>query len=182
MTCCAPDQTLPASITAGLSFQATLAVPDYPAPAWQATAYLRGPAVINLVGADQDGAHHFTANASATKDYKPGRYWYVIRVTDGADTVQIETGVVEILPDLSTVTGTYDGRTQAQIALDAIDAVLGRRATIDQERYRINNRELYRTPISDLLKLRSYYAVQVKRERGCNNGRWGRQIAVRFTQ
>lgn len=109
-----------------------------------------------------------------------GDYWYSLRATTGTDLVELGTGTLRVLPDLVAAGDGFDGRSQAQIALAAIDAVLGKRATMDQERYRINNRELYRTPISDLLKLRGFYVAQVKRESGRST--FGRQIAVRFTQ
>lgn len=145
--------------------------------------HLRGPKAINLT-ADGDGSvHTFTSDSAATAEWTAGEYWYTLRATDGSDMVELETGNVRVLPDLVAAGEGFDGRSQAQIALDAIEAVLANRATLDQERYRINNRELYRTPIADLLKLRAFYAEQVRRENGCKTGRarFGRQIAVRFT-
>lgn len=128
--------------------------------------------------------HLFTADAATTGAWTAGEYWYSLRATNGAEVVELEAGNLRVLPDLVAAGDDYDGRTEAQIALDAINAVLGKRASIDQERYRINNRELYRTPIADLIKLRSFYVAQVKRENTCKTGRsaWGRQVIVRFSQ
>lgn len=143
--------------------------------------HLRGPKAVNLVA---DSSHTFTADAATTAAWPDGDYWYTLRASDGTDTVELETGTLRVLPDLVAADDGYDGRSQAQIALDAIEAVLAKRATLDQERYRINNRELYRMSVSDLLKLRAFYAEQVRRETACKTGRsrFGRQIAVRFTQ
>lgn len=178
-------QTLPARITAGLNFQACLTLPDHPAPDWDARLYVRGVESIDLQATASGTDHVFAADADTTKDWKPGHYWYVIRVTRGTDVDQVETGAFEILPDLTQAPAGYDGRSEAQIALDAIDAVLQRRATIDQERYRINNRELYRTPIADLIALRGYYARQVAKEKAAKRGqrgRFGRPVTVRFSE
>src|SRR5690606_10716299 len=99
---------------------------------------------------------------------------------DGANVYAVESGRVRITPDLAQAAAGFDGRSQNRIALDAIDAVLARRATLDQERYRINNRELYRTPIEDLIRLRSYYATLVAREEATRKGvsPFGRQVKV----
>lgn len=184
MACCpAPNQYLPAAATAGLSFSAAVDVAAYPAPDWVLSAYLRGPKSVDLVATPDGTTHQFAATAAETGAWVAGDYWYSLRAARGSDVVEVETGTMRVLPDITAAADGYDGRSQAQIALDAIDAVIAKRATLDQERYRINNRELYRTPISDLLKLRGYYAAQVKRENACKSGRskFGRQVLVRFS-
>jgi hypothetical protein len=96
--------------------------------------------------------------------------------------LEVSFGIMEVLPDLAAVSAPYDARSDNEKALEAIEAVLGKRATLDQDRYKINNRELWRTPISDLLKLRDVYRAAVRRERARNAGRsqWGRLIPVTF--
>jgi hypothetical protein len=61
-------------------------------------------------------------------------------------------------------------------------AVIEGRATRDQERYRINNRELQRTPISDLIRLRDRYREEARRERAAAKGQslLGRRVLTRF--
>lgn len=181
MTCC--SGILPGEITAGLDFQASFALSEYPAPAWTMTAILRGPGQINLTATAVQLGHQFAAPASTTSAWAPGEYWWSIRASRAGAVVEVAKGQLTIAADLAAVSGPYDGRTQNQIALDAINAVLGKRATRDQERYTINNRELWRTPIADLLKLRAFYAVQVKRECQRNKGEaaFGRAVAVRFS-
>ncbi len=172
--------TFPAKATAGLTFQATVTAAEYP-PGWSFSLHLRGPAAINLAGAvGADGAVTFAATAAATAAWADGAYWWTIRATDGTDVHEVGTGQMQVLPDLASVTGTYDGRTQNEIALDAINAVLENRASQDQQRYVINNRELWRTPIAELLKLRSFYNTRVRRERRGAGG-IGRNIPVRFS-
>lgn len=173
----------PKTVTAGLSFQATVNLSDYPAPEWELRAFLRGKQNIDLLAAADGVLHVFSADAATTAAWATGAYWYSLRATKGTQVVEIAKGQIDVLPDLATVTGTYDGRTENQKALEAIDAVLAKRATLDQERYRINNRELYRTPIGDLMKLRSFYVAAVRREKNANCGKstFGRRINVRFS-
>lgn len=182
MTCCdVPNGYLPNQATAGLPFQAAVTLADYPAPRWSATLHLRGPKAIDLTAAGDGATHTFSASATTTGAWADGQYWYSLRVTDGADVREIEHGELRVLPDLVAAGDGYDGRSKWQIGLDAIDAVLEKRASQDQQRYVINNRELWRTPIADLLKLRAYYATKVRQE--CKGGRrgFGRQIPVRFS-
>lgn len=182
MTCCA--STLPAEITAGLDFQAVVDLRDYPATEWTARVLLRGPKSIDLTATADGNAHAFAADAATTAAWPPGAYWYSLRVSKGSNVLEADKGQLTVLPDLAGAQDGFDGRTQNQIALDAINAVIAKRATMDQQRYTINNRELWRTPIADLLKLRAFYVVQVRREcaRATGKSTFGRAIHVRFSQ
>lgn len=173
---------LPDKISAGLTFSQLVTLTAYQAPTWSLSAALRGPTVINLTATADGTQHRFAANAATTAGWAPGEYWYTVRATDGADTVEIESGQLTIAPDLAAAGENYDGRTHAQRSLAAIEAVIERRATLDQERYRINNRELYRTPIADLLKLRDVYRAEVRQEQAAARGKnlFGGTVRVRL--
>lgn len=174
--------TIPDKISAGLTFDRLLTFTAYPAPTWVVAVLLRGKSSIDMLAVAEGNQHRLRVDATTTGQWLPGDYWYSIRATSGDDVVEIEQGHITVMPDMASAEPGYDGRTKAQIALEAIDAVIAKRATMDQERYRINNRELYRTPIADLLKLRSYYAEQVKREQLalCGKSPWGRTVRVRL--
>lgn len=174
------NSRLPASMTAGLSFSACFDLPNYPAPDWTITLYLRGPSQIDIASEPSGSQHLLSASPAVTATWLPGEYWYTIRASNGTDVSEVEKGQLLIEQDLVLQPAGYDGRSEAQKALDAIDAVLANRATLDQERYRINNRELYRTPIDQLLKLRSFYRSRVRQERGQSS--MGRSVPVRFDQ
>lgn len=173
-------QIIPDKIKGGIDFSARACLPAYPAGVWTLQLVLRGPAVIDLA-AVADGVNHvFSAPASTTTGWGAGRYWYSVRATDGVAKHEVESGHVEITPDLANASAGFDGRSHARIVLDAINAVIEKRATLDQERYRINNRELYRTPLGDLLKLRSEYERKVAREDAKARGQaaFGKQVKV----
>lgn len=174
----------PSSASAGVNFSACVALPDYPAPDWEISAVMRGAGSIDLTAVLDGEKYKFTASAAVTAEWTPGRYWVSIRATKDADVFEVATLQIEITPDLTQSAEGYDGRTQNEIALEAINAVMAKRATLDQQRYTINNRELWRTPVAELLKLRSFYTTAVRRERRSASGRsaFGRAIHVRFSQ
>lgn len=166
------DRIFPAKFTAGLTFKRTVAPECYPvSDGWTLSAAIRGSMVIDIVATDVDGKHRFAVGADDTAEWTPGRYSYSIRAAKVSEGVfEVETGAIEILPNLDTATAGYDGRTHAERTLEAIEAVIEQRASLDQERYRINNRELYRTPIADLLKLRDTYRAEVQQEKRLTRG------------
>jgi hypothetical protein len=167
---------------AGLDFQATVTLDAYPATQWQLQAVLRGPQAIDLTATADGTSFAFSFPAATTATWTAGDYWFNLRATQGSAIMDAGSGRLTVRRDLATVTEPYDGRSPNQIALDAIDAVIGKRATQDQQRYKINERELWRTPIADLLKLRAYYAAQVARENAKLRGksRFGRPVIVKF--
>jgi hypothetical protein len=173
---------IPAKISAGLTFDTALRFDNYPAPDWALSLLLRGPSTIDLVSSQEGNLHRLHVTAGATSTWKPGQYIYSLRAKRGEEVVELSAGSLEVLPDLYSLPVGADVRTPAQIALEAIEAVISKRATIDQERYRIGNRELYRTPIAELIKLRDMYRSEVQREKqaACGANPWGRRILTSF--
>lgn len=181
---CEKKQLLPAQASAGLSLSLVISTPTTKSPDWFAKLYLRGPQNIDLAASPSgDGGHAFAVSADATREWKAGKYWYALRATCGDDVREIERGACEILPDFAALSAGYDGRSENERALDSIKAVLAKRATQDQQRYVIDNRELWRTPIADLLKLRAHFETLVRRERRrkSGGGTFGRHIPVVFS-
>ena len=176
-------QYIPDTITAGTTLDLSLALTAYPASAgWSLTLYLRGPEAIDLPSSPDGDAHLVGAGATTTAAWSEGTYWATLRASDGSDVIEIESGQVRVAPDLAQVGGDYDGRGHAEKVLAAIEAVIEGRATKDQERYRINNRELQRTPLSDLMQLRDRYRAELRRARAAAKGQslLGRKVMVRF--
>ena len=171
----------PSYIVAGTTFDKIIVLTAYPAPDWELTAILRGSESIDLT-AEPDGTnHHFIIAADITKTWSPGEYWYSLRSTDGDVVVEVEAGKTTIKPNLALIADGYDGRSHVERVLVAIEAVLEKRATIDQERYTINNRELWRTPIPDLLVLRDRYRAELRRMNAARvGGLFDQHVRVRF--
>lgn len=172
---------LPDSIPAGLTFQARAILAAYPVGDWVLTLALRGASKIDLTATVDGTAHVFDASAATTAGWLPGTYWYTVRATGEDGVFEVERGSLSITPDIAAAGDQFDGRTHARKVLDAIDAVIEKRATQDQLRYVINNRELWRTPLPELMKFRALYAGMVKREEARAKGKsiFGQQ--VKFT-
>ncbi|QTP61383.1 hypothetical protein HNO53_20705 [Billgrantia antri] len=160
----------------------SVALTAYPPPEWSLTLLLRGPEQRDLTSSPDGTVHAFAVTAVDTAAWKAGDYWYSLRATDGTEVHELETGTFTVEPDLASVAEGFDGRSHAEKVLEAIEAVIEGRASKDQDSYRINNRELRRTPISQLLKLRDVYRQEVKRARAAKRGRdtLGRQVLARF--
>ena len=172
------NDIVPNIIMAGVTFRACTTQPSF-GDGWALFLYLRGPASIDIEASRSAATYTFDADAAATAGWSPGAYAWTIRATDGVDVVEVQSGRVTIAPDIATAGEGFDNRSHARKALEAIEAVIEKRASMDQERYRINNRELYRTPIAELLRLRNTYRAEVRREDAKASGRRGwRQVKV----
>jgi hypothetical protein len=171
----------PASFRAGVTFDHTLKLDQYEAPTWALLVLLRGPSSIDISSVADGQSHRLVADSAATAAWVAGDYVYSIRALSSGAVFEVESGQITILRDLAAITDATDLRTHAQTALESIEAVLAKRATQDQQRYTINNRELWRTPLGDLLKLRDYYRAEVRREKAAQRGTlFGRQVKVVF--
>ncbi len=174
------DCIFPAEIKAGLTFSKLVVLTAYSAPDWVLSVILRGPANIDLTATAEGSSHRLAADAETTAEWTPGSYWFSARVVHAENGVfEVDSGTVLIRPDLAGLDDPYDGRTHAQRVLASIEAVIEQRATRDQERYTINNRELWRTPIADLLALRNQYRIEVKNEQAKLNGKNLFNVAVK---
>lgn len=162
--------------------RADVVLTAYPAPDWTLKAILRGPSAIDLTADPNGRAHRFSASAAATAEWEPGRYALSLRAERDGEVLEVDTGTIEIRPDIeAAAAGEVDARSHVQRVLDAIEAVIEKRATIDQERYTINNRELWRTPIEDLLKLRNFYKSELRRINAQKSGRlFDQTVRIRF--
>lgn len=156
---------LPENVSAGLSFSASATLPAV-YDGWDVVLFLRGPKSVDLEGVRSGSSVAFYAAGDTTAEWAPGAYAYSVRATNGGDVVEVDAGALSVAPDFAQLPDGYDPRSQWEIGLEAIEAVLGKRATLDQDRYRINNRELYRTSVSELLKLRAFYAQKVMEQKG----------------
>lgn len=180
------DSIVPAKISAGLTFSKLVTLTGYPATEWVLSVALRGPGVIDMTGTAEGNQHRLEADATTTAAFVPGHYAYSARVKRGIYVVEVDFGTVNVLADLVQTSGGQDMRTHARITLENIRAVIENRATQDQQRYQIgtnnSNRELWRTPMADLLKLETMYAARVRAEEAKARGEniFGRQVRMRL--
>ena len=140
---------------------------DYPPASYSLKYVLRrhdSGAEIEIT-ASESGSDYLVEVASATTaGYAAGRYSrtaYIIRTSD-IERVVVGTDSVELIANRDAV--ATDPRTHARKVLDAIEAVIENRATVDQEEYSIAGRSLKRTPVADLLVLRDRYRAEALAE------------------
>ena len=161
---------------AKLTIGETLTIQQTVADAASAEVRLGGPAASTH--AMTRTGDEWVANI-ATSAFLPGNYVVQVWATMTDATVRVVSTEPLIMSPASAI---GDLRTQARQALDAINFMLAGQANEGVRRYRINNRELERYTVDELLKLRSHFAAEVQKENRRNKGMngLGPRIAVRF--
>lgn len=160
-------------------------VTDYPASAGWALSYvlLNASAKITITASADGDEFRVDEAAADTASHAAGVYAWEASVTNGADRFRVGTGTLEVEADFAAAT-TLDTRTHARKVLDAIEAVIERRASKDQQEYTVDGRSLKRTPVGDLLVLRDRYKREVEREeqaeRLAKGLGTGRMVVTRF--
>lgn len=170
----------PAQARAGDTWQWQIALPDYPAPAWELSYSLYNATALIALTATASGADHLIrVEADESAEYAAGRYDWVASVTSATpERYQVAVGVLEILPDLAAVEDGYDGRSIARQMLDALDALILARATgaqVDLVRMNLGDRYQQRDPAA-LLKWRQHYAAIVAAEDRAAAAARGQQV------
>ena len=156
---------------------------------WAATFALRhatGNDALTVTGvADGAGGWNFTLTTTQTGQLHVNGHWWQIAVAKAAERYTIGTGTLEVKANIPAAGNTYDGRTQAQIDLDAVRAAMRARiAGGEVMEYSIGNRSLKKMPMPDLIALESKLKADVTREaradRIAQGLGGGRSVYVRF--
>jgi len=154
---------------------------------WQLTyALVKSGQQITISASASGDDHLVTLAASATANYSPGIYSWQAYVTGGSsERYMVDSGTIEILPNLATAATGYDDRSHVKKVLDALEARLEKRATADQAQTLIGGEVIAYMPIQRVLewrdKYKAYYAQEIQAE-AIANGLGGKQnIKVRFS-
>ena len=178
-------------IIAGDTLDFVTTLPDYPASGGYTLKYRLSPrtsgSAIDITCSASGDDHRCGAAASVTASWVAGEYSWACWVEKGAEryggTEYPWRGECTILPNPATTT-TYDSRSAARKALDAMNAFIAGSTDMSVKRYTINGRELERWPLKDLLVARQRLAAEVANEDICaklNAGLGGgRKIQVRL--
>lgn len=142
-------------------------VEDYPPADGWTLKYRLVPRVsgtaITITAATEGTDYRVQESPTTTAAWTAGEYTWNSWVEKSGARYTVDQGLITLEVNPATITA-HDGRSHARKVLDAIDAVIESRATLDQMEYAINGRSLKRTPIGDLLKLRQHYKTQVDSE------------------
>lgn len=117
--------------------------------------------------------------AADTAAWTAGVYrWQAWGTYDG----NIKRVIASSTVDLEDALAVGDVRTSARKMVEMIEAMMAGNASEGVRRYRINNRELERYTVAELLQLLNYWKGQLRTEERRDKGRsaLGPRIAVRF--
>jgi hypothetical protein len=187
---------IPSTLRAGDTIEWDETVSDYPATddwtlAFVLTKY--GASLITITASSSGADYAISVLPAVSRLWAAGTYsWqaYVYK-DDGAtptpaitEKYTLESGQVEILPDITQATSTSDLRSHAKKTLEAIEALLEGKATADVLSYSIGGRSLSKMSPEELIKWRSFYKTEYEREleaegiaRGLDSPR---RVGVRF--
>ena len=140
---------------------------NYPADdSWILSYSMRrvGTPVIDF-SASASGADHLVSVAAATTAaFTAGRHNWEAKITKAAEVYFIAKGEIEILPDLSAEDNTYDPRSHARKALDAICATLEGTAKHEQSSLTVEGLSLGIASRAELYDLKMRYQEEVRQE------------------
>lgn len=139
----------------------------YTAPGYTLTYVLRGPSGGLELAAYSNGNGWLTGISGTQSSTMPaGRVWWSAVLTGAGERVTIATGELIVAENLAAnPTAAYDGRTQAERDLDAVNAAISARTSGGLvAEYTIGGRSLKREPMSALLSLRSALMMRVRNE------------------
>ena len=138
--------------------------------AYTLTYYLRFNAAsegATVVGTAYGTGWEFSIAAATSAGFDAGTWYWQAVATKTGSTITLGSGQLTVLRALSYTgaPGALDGRSQAQIDLDAVQAAI--RAIVSGgvvRQYTIGNRSLSKYDMKDLLELESKLKAEVKRE------------------
>jgi hypothetical protein len=165
-----PPSSEPDKVSAGTTWQWRRDdLVDYPSPDWTLRYLFANSGASFTFDATADGGGFLvTRTVAQTAAIAPGSYAWSANVTNDNGTTLFEVGRGTMVVQASLATAG-DQRSHAQKVLDAIEAVIEKRATASDLQYQISvggsMRQLQRIPHADLLKIRNDYRAEVRAER-----------------
>lgn len=137
---------------------------------WTLKYYLRTNTAsegATITGSAYGTGWEFTIAAGTSTNFDAGKWYWTAVATKDSEVLTLGNGGLTVNAAL-TYSGTpaaYDGRTQAQKDLDAVQAAI--RAILNGgvvQEYRIGTRNLKKYDLADLLQLEGKLKADVKRE------------------
>lgn len=138
---------------------------------WTLTWRFAGPTVLSVTSTAYESGWETaltavqTAALTAATSREPNYVWQAIATTTGKR-VTIGSGKLRVDKDLLQASAGYEGRTQAEIDLANVQALIRARIAGGViEEYWIGTRRLTNEPVAELLKLESRLKLVVANER-----------------
>ena len=123
-----------------------------------------GSTASNFTLTATESGDEYIISTSSTTSYTVGNYNWISYITRSSDSarVKLEEGYVEIQDNYATTSASV--RSHAKKVLDAIEAVIENRASMDQQSMSIAGRSLSRMSINDLMTFRDRYKAEYLKE------------------
>lgn len=133
---------------------------------WTLAYSFRGPTSLDLIAVSNGSGWKTTLSTVSSAALQTGVYYWQSYATKGAERVNLSSGQLNVKQDLSqAITTPYDGRTQSQKDLEAVQAAM--RAIVSGgavAEYTIGTRSVRKMAMADLLNLESVLKARVYRE------------------
>lgn len=158
----------------------------YDSAGYTLTYELRGPVTLTLNAVAQGQGWRTTLGTTASSTLTQGLYSWAAYAKAAGVRITAGTGELTITPDLSAVTGVYDGRSAAEIALAAAELAA---ATFKStggliKSYTIGGRTMQFQDAAQILSIISYWRARVINEQHAKSIANGlgdpRRLLVRF--
>tara|TARA_R110000803_G_scaffold141233_1_gene207699 strand:- start:2137 stop:2718 length:582 start_codon:yes stop_codon:yes gene_type:complete len=160
---------------------------DYPTAAYSLSYEFNlvdGSTVSNFSITASESNNEYIVENSNTTSYSKGEHNWIAYITRSSDSARIKIGegFTDIQDNYATTTASV--RSHAKKVLDAIEAVIENRATMDQSSMSIAGRSLSRLTVDELMTFRDRYKAEylkeIKKARISNGKNSGNEIKVRF--
>lgn len=141
---------------------------------WALTYYLRTNTAsegATITGTAYSQGWELTIAAATSAGFDAGQWYWQAIATAGSEKLTLGAGQLEVLAALNYAgtPGAFDGRSQAQQDLDAVQAAI--RAMVSGgavAEYTIGSRRLKKLPLTELLQLEAKLKSDVKREQAAD--------------
>lgn len=170
---------------AGMTWQWTRTLADYPAPTWTLKYWFKktGSSGANFsITATASGVDHAVSVAAATtQGYTAGDYTWAAVVTAGSEAFEVDHGTLKLLPRYDQA-ANVDDRSHARKMLANVEAAL-EALNLGMKSYTIGTRDYTARNIDELTDLRAQYRGEVHAEEvaeDARNGFGGNKLVVRF--
>ena len=123
-----------------------------------------GTKKFTLTAVEADDTYYIESASSTTTGYAVGDYvWEAyITKTSSSNRIMVDSGRTSITENLANTNA--DLRSHAKKVLDALEAVIENRATMDQSSMSIAGRSLSRMSVDELLTFRNRYKAEYLKE------------------
>lgn len=174
----------PIRIAAGDTFTWKRSFPNYPASGgWTLTyALVNSSALIEITASADDDDFLVSIAAATTAVYTAGTYDWQAYVTKDLKRYQVDSGVMEILPNFAAAESGLDARSHVKKVLDALEAMIEGKASQDQLSYAIGGRSISKLSPQEVIDWRDAYAQMYQRELRKLHGQGERRtVKVKFS-